>query len=41
VNLSRVTYIDSSGLGALVGALKEANKTGGKVVLSGMTKERK
>ena len=39
VNLSKVTYIDSSGLGVLVGALKEATKEGGRLVLAGMTRE--
>ena len=39
VNLSKVTYIDSSGLGVLVGALKEATKQGGRLVLAGMTRD--
>jgi anti-sigma B factor antagonist len=39
VNLSKVTYIDSSGLGVLVGALKEATKEGGRLVLAGMTRD--
>ncbi len=39
VNMARVNYIDSSGLGVLVGAMKEAGKTGGKLVLAGLTRE--
>jgi len=39
VNFSGVTYIDSSGLGVLVGALKEAAKEGGRLVLSGLTRD--
>jgi len=39
VNLARVNYIDSSGLGVLVGAMKEAGKSGGKLVLAGLNRE--
>lgn len=39
VNFSGVTYIDSSGLGVLVGALKEATKEGGRLALSGLTRD--
>ncbi len=39
VNLARVNYIDSSGLGVLVGAMKAAGKSGGKLVLAGLTRE--
>ncbi|MBI4588191.1 MAG: STAS domain-containing protein [Candidatus Rokubacteria bacterium] len=37
VNLSRATYIDSSGLGVLMAARKDALKGGGRFVLCGMT----
>lgn len=39
VNLTQVNYIDSSGLGVLVGAMKEAGKSGGKLVLTGLGRE--
>jgi anti-sigma B factor antagonist len=34
VNLSDVGFMDSSGLGALVGALKRVNERGGRLVLA-------
>ena len=39
VNLSRATYIDSSGLGILMTARKEILQGGGRFVLCGMTKD--
>ena len=39
VNLARATYIDSSGLGVLMGARREALKRGGRLALCGMTKD--
>ncbi|MBA4544139.1 MULTISPECIES: STAS domain-containing protein [Thermoactinomyces] len=36
VNLSKVTYIDSTGLGVLIGAYKAQRATSGKLVLTGM-----
>lgn len=38
VNLSRATYIDSSGLGILMAARKDTLQGGGRFVLCGMTK---
>ena len=37
VNLSRVTYIDSSGLGILMAARKDTLQGGGRFVLCGMS----
>lgn len=39
VNLTRATYIDSSGLGVLMAARREALKGGGRLALCGMTKD--
>lgn len=39
VNLSRATYIDSSGLGILMAARKDTLQSGGRFVLCGMTKD--
>jgi len=39
VNLARVTYIDSSGLGILMAARREVLKGGGRLALCGMTKD--
>ena len=39
VNLSRATYIDSSGLGILMAARKETLQGGGRFVLCGMIKD--
>ena len=39
VNLSRATYIDSSGLGILMAARKETLQRGGRLVLCGMAKD--
>lgn len=39
VNLARATYIDSSGLGILMAARKEALQGGGRFVLCGMSKD--
>ncbi len=39
VNLSRATYIDSSGLGILMAARKDTLQGGGRFVLCGMTKD--
>lgn len=39
VNLSRATYIDSSGLGILMAARKDTLEGGGRFVLCGMTKD--
>lgn len=37
INLSAVDYIDSSGLGVLVGAHKRALESGGSVIVTGLT----
>ncbi|MEW6556844.1 MAG: STAS domain-containing protein [Elusimicrobiota bacterium] len=37
VNLSQVNYIDSSGLGTFIGALKMFNAVNGKIVLAGLS----
>jgi anti-anti-sigma factor len=39
VNMSQVTYIDSSGLGELVGAFSKIQRAGGQFKLAGVTKE--
>ncbi len=39
VNLSRATYIDSSGLGVLMAARRDVLKGGGRMVLCGMSKD--
>jgi anti-sigma B factor antagonist len=39
VNLSRATYIDSSGLGILMAARKDTLRGGGRFVLCGMNKD--
>ena len=39
VNLAGATYIDSSGLGILMAARREALKGGGRLALCGMTKD--
>ena len=39
VNLSRATYIDSSGLGILMAARKDTLQGGGRFVLCGMIKD--
>lgn len=39
VNLARATYIDSSGLGVLMAARREALKGGGRLALCGMSKD--
>lgn len=39
VNLARATYIDSSGLGILMAARREALKGGGQLAICGMTKD--
>jgi bifunctional UDP-N-acetylglucosamine pyrophosphorylase/glucosamine-1-phosphate N-acetyltransferase len=39
VNMSQVTYIDSTGLGELVGAFSKIQRTGGQFKLAGVTKE--
>jgi anti-anti-sigma factor len=39
INLAGATYIDSSGLGILMAARREALKGGGRLALCGMTKE--
>jgi anti-anti-sigma factor len=39
VNLAGATYIDSSGLGVLMAARREALKGGGRLALCGMTKD--
>ncbi len=39
VNLSRATYIDSSGLGILMAARKEILQGGGRFALCGMSKD--
>ncbi len=39
VNLSKATYIDSSGLGILMAVRKETLEGGGRFVLCGMTKD--
>ncbi len=39
VNLSRATYIDSSGLGVLMAARKETLARGGRFALCGLTKD--
>jgi anti-sigma B factor antagonist len=36
VDLSRVDYIDSTGLGVLIGAYKAQRATGGRLILTGM-----
>jgi anti-sigma B factor antagonist len=36
VNLSKVEYIDSTGLGVLIGAYKAQRATCGKLILTGM-----
>lgn len=37
LDLAAVTFVDSSALGALVGALQHARKQGGDVVVTGLT----
>jgi anti-sigma B factor antagonist len=37
VDLSGVTFIDSSGLAVLINAMQDVNKYGGKLTLSGIT----
>ena len=37
LDLTAVTFVDSSALGALVGALQHARKQGGDVVVTGLT----
>lgn len=37
LDLAAVTFVDSSALGALVGALRHARKQGGDVVVTGLT----
>lgn len=37
VNLKKVTYIDSSGLATFVEALQKMGRTGGKLILAGLT----
>ena len=39
VNLGGTTYIDSSGLGVLMAARREAMKGGGRLAICGMTKD--
>ena len=39
VNLAGATYIDSSGLGILMAARREASKGGGRLAICGMTKD--
>ena len=39
VNLARATYIDSSGLGILMAARRDALKGGGRLALCAMTKD--
>ena len=39
VNMARVTYIDSSGIGELVSAFSKLRKAGGQLILTGVTKE--
>jgi anti-sigma B factor antagonist len=39
VNLTGATYIDSSGLGVLMAARKEALQAGGRLAICGMTKD--
>lgn len=39
VNLAGATYIDSSGLGVLMAARREALKGGGRLAICGMTKD--
>jgi anti-sigma B factor antagonist len=39
VNLEEVTFLDSSGLGALVAALKSARSAGGDLYLCGLNKQ--
>ena len=39
INLARATYIDSSGLGVLMAARREALKGGGRLAICGMTKD--
>ncbi len=36
VNLAHVNYIDSTGLGVLIGAYKAQRQTAGKLIISGM-----
>jgi anti-sigma B factor antagonist len=38
LDLSKVEFIDSSGLGALVSCLRQAHATGGEIKLSGLSK---
>ena len=38
LDLSKVEFIDSTGLGALVSCLRQAHATGGEIKLSGLTK---
>ena len=37
VDLTKVTYLDSSGLAVLINAMQDVNKYGGKLTLSGIT----
>jgi anti-sigma B factor antagonist len=39
VNMARVTYIDSSGIGELVSAFSKIRKAGGQLILAGVSKE--
>jgi len=39
VNMARVTYIDSSGIGELVSAFSNLRKAGGQLILTGVSKE--
>jgi anti-anti-sigma factor len=39
VNMARVTYVDSSGIGELVSAFSRLRKAGGQLILTGVTKE--
>lgn len=36
INCTELTYIDSTGLGVLVGALKKAKQTGRSIIISGL-----
>ena len=39
INMARATFIDSSGLGILMAARRDAQKGGGRLALCGMTKD--